>query len=106
MNDPNCKVIVGTCGAMGTGLTLTAADVVIFLDEPWTSANKIQAEDRAHRIGTKNNVQIITLITKNTIDERIHQLVEKKKLLSENENNYIFITENEKDNLSKTIFPS
>lgn len=84
MNDSNCKVICGTCGAMGTGLTLTAADIVIFFDEPWTAANKLQAEDRAHRIGAKNNVQIITLLTKNTIDEKIHDIVYKKRLISEN----------------------
>lgn len=78
MNDDSCKVIIGTIGAMGTGLTLTAASTVIFLDEPWNRATREQAEDRAHRIGTKENVNIIFLITKNTIDERIHQIVEDK----------------------------
>lgn len=84
MTDDNCKIIIGTIGAMGTGLTLTAADVVIFFDEPWTSGNKLQAEDRAHRIGAKNNVQIITLVTKNTIDERIFDIVKRKALISDN----------------------
>lgn len=78
MNDDSCKVIIGTVGAMGTGLTLTAANTVIFLDEPWNKAIKDQAEDRAHRIGTKENVNIITIICKNTIDERIHDIVEQK----------------------------
>ena len=59
-------------------LTLTAANTVIFLDSPWTRAAKEQAEDRAHRIGTKSNVNIITLVCKDTIDERIEQLVESK----------------------------
>lgn len=77
-NDPKCKVIIGTIGAMGTGLTLTAAQTVIFLDSPWNRALKDQAEDRAHRIGTKGTVNIITLVCKNTIDERIEELVEKK----------------------------
>lgn len=77
-NDKNCKVIIGTIGAMGTGLTLTAAQTVIFLDSPWNMALKAQAEDRAHRIGTKGTVNIITLVCKNTIDERIEELVEKK----------------------------
>ena len=72
------KVIIGTIGAMGTGLTLNTASTVIFLDEPWNRALRDQAEDRAHRIGTKGTVNIITLICKNTIDERINQLVEKK----------------------------
>lgn len=77
-NDKNCKVIIGTIGAMGTGLTLTAAQNVIFLDSPWNMALKAQAEDRAHRIGTQGTVNIITLVCKNTIDERIEELVEKK----------------------------
>lgn len=77
-NDDKCRVIIGTIGAMGTGLTLTAAQNVIFLDSPWNMALKAQAEDRAHRIGTKGTVNIITLVCKNTIDERIEELVEKK----------------------------
>lgn len=77
-NDDKCKVIIGTIGAMGTGFTLTAAQNVIFLDSPWNMALKAQAEDRAHRIGTKGTVNIITLVCKNTIDERIEELVEKK----------------------------
>lgn len=76
--DDKCRVIIGTIGAMGTGLTLTVAQNVIFLDSPWNMALKAQAEDRAHRIGTKGTVNIITLVCKNTIDERIEELVEKK----------------------------
>ena len=77
-SDPNCKVIIGTIGAMGTGLTLTAASTVIFLDEPWNRGIKDQAEDRAHRIGTKGTVRIVTLITKDSVDEGIYNLVQKK----------------------------
>lgn len=82
-NDERCKVIIGTIGAMGTGLTLTSAQNVIFLDEPWTKALKNQAEDRAHRIGTKGTVSIITLMCKDTIDDRIHDLIEKKGKMSD-----------------------
>lgn len=82
-NDDKCKVIVGTIGSMGTGLTLTSAQTVIFLDEPWNRALKDQAEDRAHRIGTKGTVNIITLICKDTIDERISDIVYKKGLISD-----------------------
>lgn len=71
-------VMIGTIGAMGTGLTLTAGTVEIFMDEPWNRANKEQAEDRCHRVGTKENVTIYTLVCKDTIDERINELVEKK----------------------------
>lgn len=74
----NCNVLIGTIGAMGTGLTLTAGTVEIFVDEPWNMALKEQAEDRCHRIGQNENITIYTLLTKNTIDERIHELVEKK----------------------------
>lgn len=83
MNDPKCKCIIGTIGAMGTGLTLTAASTVIFLDSPWNRANKEQAEDRAHRIGTKSTVNIITIVCKDTIDERIEELVYKKGLMAD-----------------------
>ena len=76
--DDTCKFIVGTIGAMGTGLTLTAGTVEIFMDEPWNRANKEQAEDRLHRIGQSTNITIYTLICKDTIDERVHELVENK----------------------------
>ena len=83
MNDKKCKCIIGTIGAMGTGLTLTAATTVIFLDSPWNRANKEQAEDRAHRIGTASTVNIITLVCKDTIDERIEELVYKKGAMAD-----------------------
>ena len=83
MQDDDCKVIIGTTGALGTGLTLTAANYVIFFDEPWNRANRSQAEDRAHRIGTKENVNIIFLICKDTIDERIHEIVETKGAMAD-----------------------
>lgn len=78
-----CKCIIGTIGALGTGYTLTEADTVIFLDEPWTMADKLQAEDRCHRIGTKDSVTIITLMCKDTIDERIHEIIERKGVVSD-----------------------
>ena len=81
--DDNCKFIVGTIGAMGTGLTLTAGTVEIFMDEPWNRANKEQAEDRCHRVGTKENVTIYTILCKDTIDERIHELVERKGAMAD-----------------------
>ena len=76
-------VIAGTIGAMGTGLTLNTAETVIFLDKAWTPADNKQAEDRAHRIGTKHNVNIISLVCKDTIDEYIeNMLVEKQDLFN------------------------
>lgn len=79
----DADVIIGTIGAMGTGLTLTAGSAVIFMDEPWTMANKQQAIDRCHRIGTTENVTVYTIMCKDTIDERIHELVEKKGAMSD-----------------------
>ena len=81
--DDDCKFVVGTIGAMGTGLTLTAGTVEIFMDEPWNRANKEQAEDRCHRVGTKENVTIYTILCKDTIDERIHELVERKGAMAD-----------------------
>lgn len=77
-NDPSCSCALGTIGAMGTSHTLTGADTVIFLDEPWNRGTKEQCEDRCHRIGTKNTVNVITFICKNTIDERINDIVLEK----------------------------
>lgn len=74
-NDDSVKVILGTIGALGTGLTLTAATEVVFLDEPWTDAAKEQAIDRAHRIGTKNTVTVHTLMSHDTYDEDVHAIV-------------------------------
>ena len=68
---------------MGTGLTLTKGTVIIFLDEPWNKALYDQAVDRAHRIGQQNKITIYNLITKGTIDERIHKLVYKKGKMSD-----------------------
>ena len=80
--DKSCKVILGTIPCLGTGFTLNEANTVIFLDEPWTSADKQQAEDRCHRIGTKGTVNIITLMCKDTIDEKVHKIVCSKQELA------------------------
>ena len=81
-NNNSCKVIVGTSGAMGTGLTLTAGTVEIFLDEPWNMALKEQCVDRCHRIGQKRNLTIYTIMCKGTIDEKVHDIVIEKGELS------------------------
>lgn len=81
--DDNCKIIIGTTSKLGTGHTLTAASTVFFLDSPWNKANKTQAEDRAYRIGTKGTVNIITLVCKDSIDERIEELINKKGAMAD-----------------------
>ncbi len=69
--------------AGGTGLNLTEAGVVIHVDPWWNVSAQNQATDRAHRIGQKNTVQVIRLIAKNTIEEKIQVMQEKKKELSD-----------------------
>ena len=88
IEDPNTKIILGTIGALGTSHTLTVAKNIIFLDEPWTAADKHQAEDRIYRIGTSDSVRIYTIITKDTVDERVHNILYTKQGISE------FITDN------------
>lgn len=80
--DPEIKVFLGTWQKCGTGITLTAGSYMIFLDHPWTAAQCEQAEDRIHRIGTNKSVTIYRLITRNTIDERVLELVNDKRALS------------------------
>ena len=81
-NDLNTKVFIGTWQKCGVGITLTAASYMIFIDHPWTSAGCEQAEDRIHRIGTSNSVFIYRLIARDTIDERVLELVNDKRALS------------------------
>lgn len=79
MTDPNCKILLGTIGAAGTTHTFTAANNVIFLDEPWTATDKLQAIDRVHRIGATKTINIYTLITRDTIDEIVHNILYTKE---------------------------
>jgi SNF2 family DNA or RNA helicase len=69
--------------AGGTGLNLTAADMVIHYDPWWNVAAQNQATDRTHRIGQKNDVTVVKLIAKDTIEERILALQEKKQDLAD-----------------------
>ena len=69
--------------AAGVGIDLTVASVVIHYDRWWNPAKEDQATDRVHRIGQSRGVQVFKLVTKNTIEEHIHNLIEKKKGLIE-----------------------
>ena len=82
-NTDDLKVLIGTIGAMGTGLTLTAGTVEIFVDHPWNMAHYQQAVDRCHRIGQSNNITVYNLMCKDTIDERIWNIVKQKGALSD-----------------------
>ena len=78
----NCFLITLKSG--GTGLNLTGADVVIHLDIWWNPQVENQATDRAHRIGQTNKVSVVKFVTRGTIEEKIIELQNKKKILSEN----------------------
>lgn len=78
----NCFLITLKSG--GTGLNLVGADVVIHLDIWWNPQVENQATDRAHRIGQTKKVTVIRFVTRGTIEERIIELQNKKKILSDN----------------------
>ncbi len=82
--NPNIKVFLISLKAGGTGLNLTGADMVIHYDPWWNLSTENQATDRAYRIGQKNNVQVYKLITKNSIEEKIYELQQKKAELVDN----------------------
>jgi len=69
--------------AGGTGLNLTAADMVIHYDPWWNVAAQNQATDRAYRIGQEKQVSVFKLITRDTIEENILKLQESKRLLAD-----------------------
>ena len=79
----NIKLFLISLKAGGTGLNLTGADMVIHYDPWWNISTENQATDRAYRIGQKNNVQVYKLITKNSIEEKIYELQEKKAKLAD-----------------------
>lgn len=82
-SDPDCHLLLGTIGKLGTGLTINEADTVVFLDEPWTSADKNQAIDRCYRIGQTRNVMVYTLICNGTIDDKVHEMVGDKAMVTD-----------------------
>lgn len=82
--DPKCEVFIGSLLAAGVGIDLTCASVVIHYDRWWNPAKENQATDRVHRIGQNRGVQVFKLVTKNTIEEKIHAMIEKKQGLIEN----------------------
>ena len=80
----NIKVFLISLKAGGTGLNLTGADMVIHYDPWWNLSAENQATDRTYRIGQKKNVQVYKLITKNSIEEKIYELQQKKAKLIDN----------------------
>ena len=78
-NNPDVNLIICSIKAAGVGLTLTASSTVAFIELPWTFCDCAQCEDRAHRIGQKDNVTCYYLLAKGTIDGVIYRLIQDKK---------------------------
>ncbi len=83
-NNPEIGVFLISLKAGGTGLNLIGADMVIHYDPWWNISAENQATDRAYRIGQKNNVQVYKLITKDSIEEKIYELQQRKAELTDN----------------------
>lgn len=78
-NDPRCRFAICSLKAAGVGITLTAASDVLMVEQDWTPANLDQAEDRAHRMGQKNAVNVTYLIAENTIDDTLQKVISGKR---------------------------
>ena len=78
-NDPKVRVFIGNIISAGSAITLTASDTTIFHDLDFVPSNHQQAEDRNYRIGTQNTVNIYYPIFEDTIEEKIYEVLQKKK---------------------------
>ncbi|WP_304609833.1 DEAD/DEAH box helicase [Muribaculum intestinale] len=78
----HAQLIICSIKAAGVGLTLTASSNVAFVEFPWTYADCCQCEDRAHRIGQKDNVTCYYLLGRNTIDHVLYSIIHKKKSIA------------------------
>lgn len=82
--DPDRRVFIGQIQAAGTGITLTAASDVIFVESSWVPGEIQQAADRLHRIGQKNAVTVTFLVAQDSVEEyMIHRVVEKLKTINQ-----------------------
>ena len=81
-DDPDCRVFTASLRAGGLGIDLTSASVVIHYDRWWNQAREDQATDRVHRLGQTRGVQVLKLITRGTIEEKIDALIARKGALA------------------------
>lgn len=82
-SDPTVRVFIGQIQTGGLGITLTAASVEVYASNTFTLADRLQSEDRAHRIGQKNTVTIIDVVARKTVDEFILKTLNNKKSLAD-----------------------
>lgn len=81
-DDPSCRVFTASLRAGGLGIDLTSASVVIHYDRWWNQAREDQATDRVHRLGQNKGVQVIKLITRGTVEQKIDELIARKDALA------------------------
>lgn len=99
-NNPKADIIICSIKAAGVGLTLTASSNVAFVEFPWTYADCCQCEDRAHRIGQKDSVTCYYFLGRQTIDEKVYQIIQTKKNIA---NAVTGSTENIEENIVDMI---
>ncbi|MCI0560473.1 MAG: DEAD/DEAH box helicase, partial [Nitrososphaera sp.] len=78
-SDPTCRFFVGTPSTGGYGLTLTAADTVVYYMNSYSVEQRVQSEDRAHRIGQTKSVTYIDLLTPGTVDEKVLSAIRERQ---------------------------
>ena len=77
----DAQVFIGSIKACAEGITLTASSTVMFGEMDWTPAKMVQCEDRCHRIGQKNSVNIINLVIENSVDDYLTTVLHNKKIV-------------------------
>jgi superfamily II DNA or RNA helicase len=82
-NDPETKVFVGNAQAGGIGINLTSASLVVYISNDFSLANRLQSEDRTHRVGQHNSVTYIDLTCEDTIDELVLKRLNDKREMAE-----------------------
>ena len=103
-NNPDCKLIILNYKSGGTGLTLTAASRVAFIEFPWTYSDCEQAEDRAHRNGQKNNVNCYYFLGEDTIDQYMYDVIQTKKSIADGVTGTTTQVEEDMVNLTMNLF--